>query len=250
MSVPDSGTRISSGTVTVPVDADLGATTLRVRVVYSTTFDTPCGDAFGEVEDYTVWMLCGEGSTNTACTGLPLEWVGFSAERQSEKSARLRWTTSQEEGLDKFEVERSVDGIAFDQIAQVTARNLSEEGSYVYVDENIQASGYYYRVRAMEHDGSSSLTEVKRVLFPSHAKASFYLTPNPANDFCTLNWRKDAGPFTWQLWEVNGKMLRTQRVTDSQPGSTRIPLDDLPPGMCLLKVKHSRETETLTLIKQ
>ncbi len=51
------------GTVTVPSDARLGATRMRLRVMYSGAV-LPCGDAsYGEVEDYTVNVVQNIGTT-------------------------------------------------------------------------------------------------------------------------------------------------------------------------------------------
>lgn len=49
------GNHKSQGTVTVPTDIGTEATTMRVRVIYADPNNPdPCGDYFGEVEDYTI----------------------------------------------------------------------------------------------------------------------------------------------------------------------------------------------------
>jgi photosystem II stability/assembly factor-like uncharacterized protein len=49
------GDNKSTGTVTAPSDAVFGATTMRVRSIYADPNTAqPCGDYFGEVEDYTI----------------------------------------------------------------------------------------------------------------------------------------------------------------------------------------------------
>ena len=60
---------ISTGTVSVPADAVVGATRLRIRNIYNAEAITdPCNDYFGEVEDYTINILapfC--GTTGDPC---------------------------------------------------------------------------------------------------------------------------------------------------------------------------------------
>ncbi|MGD1848841.1 MAG: GEVED domain-containing protein [Salibacteraceae bacterium] len=58
MSIPNVS-HTSTGTVTVPANLPLGPVRMRVRNVFSTTFNDPCGDAFGEVEDYTLIVTDG-----------------------------------------------------------------------------------------------------------------------------------------------------------------------------------------------
>ena len=51
---PSSGLGTGTGTITVPTDARIGNTTMRLRVLYTDAI-SPCGDTnYGEVEDYTV----------------------------------------------------------------------------------------------------------------------------------------------------------------------------------------------------
>lgn len=59
-----------TGNIAVPVDATLGSTRLRIRMMYTGT-PSPCGlSAYGEVEDYTVTVEAGEATpVNDNCTG-------------------------------------------------------------------------------------------------------------------------------------------------------------------------------------
>ena len=59
-----------TGTITVPSDARLGNTRMRLRVLYTGDIN-PCGDAsYGEVEDYTVNVLAYDVSTTDYNTSL------------------------------------------------------------------------------------------------------------------------------------------------------------------------------------
>ncbi len=86
---------IGTGTVTVPADARIGSTTMRLRVMYTGTL-SPCGNAsYGEVEDYTLNVLpngvyggtasanptviCVSGTTTLTLSG----WVGDDMQWQS-----------------------------------------------------------------------------------------------------------------------------------------------------------------------
>ena len=59
-----------TGIITVPTDARLGSTRMRLRVMYSGTL-SPCGNAsYGEVEDYTVNVQPTTGTTDFNMNGL------------------------------------------------------------------------------------------------------------------------------------------------------------------------------------
>lgn len=59
-----------TGTINVPANAPLGATTMRVRVLYADPNPAdPCGNYFGEVEDYTIIIedACVDSDNDTVC---------------------------------------------------------------------------------------------------------------------------------------------------------------------------------------
>ncbi|GAB4376787.1 MAG: hypothetical protein Kow0042_23500 [Calditrichia bacterium] len=66
----------------------------------------------------------------------------------------LHWKTSQEENLQKFVVERSLDNRNFLDIGEVEARGPGYQ--YKFVDDNLGKfkSLYYYRLRIVNKDGS------------------------------------------------------------------------------------------------
>ncbi|HQV75151.1 MAG TPA: GEVED domain-containing protein [Flavobacteriales bacterium] len=61
-----------TGTIDVPLDASVGSTRLRVRIMYTGTPD-PCGSAeYGEVEDYTVDVMLFNGIEELAASDIRL----------------------------------------------------------------------------------------------------------------------------------------------------------------------------------
>lgn len=75
------------------------------------------------------------GGNNTGCIEpLPIEWGAFSG-RMQEEGAEIRWTTISETNNDYFDLERSADGIAFEQIGRVAgAGNSTQLVSYRFTD--------------------------------------------------------------------------------------------------------------------
>lgn len=76
----------------------------------------------------------------------------------------LEWTSGPETGLDKYQVERSFDGLDFFPIADVFCTGANS--TYIYEDHDIYKSStrtYYYRIRAVMTDGSFSFSSVQSV---------------------------------------------------------------------------------------
>ena len=78
--------------------------------------------------------------------------------------AILEWTSGYEAGLSIYQIERSLDGLEFISVAQVSP--MGDLSSYVYEDYPLYKEStrtFYYRVRAIMTNGSSSLSSVKIV---------------------------------------------------------------------------------------
>jgi len=78
--------------------------------------------------------------------------------------AVLEWNSGSEDGLSNFQVERSFDGLQF--IAIATLAPQGDNSSYRYEDHDPYKNSsrtYYYRIRALMSDGTSSLSSVQSV---------------------------------------------------------------------------------------
>jgi hypothetical protein len=85
-----SGEHISTGTITVPWDAATGSTRMRVRNIYNTS-PVPCGDFFGEVEDYSVNV-----TGFTSPPGYATMPVPFDGQQMVSTLAQLIWSPAAE----------------------------------------------------------------------------------------------------------------------------------------------------------
>lgn len=227
---------ISNGSLSVPSNAQEGVTTMRVRVVYSETHNDPCGSAFGEVEDYTLLVNCAAGAGQ--CAVLPLNWTAFSAVPLQKGSALLRWNTTREENISHFQVERSDDGRTFRPIGQQAGQNAIS-ANYEYIDEDARTNVAYYRIVAVDFDGSESLTPVERV-FWADGGTNISLFPNPTDGsglnvrFSTAN-EQDVTALVYNSYgqEVSKQLLGAGAGARNVVMAT----EDLPAGVYLLRLR-------------
>lgn len=114
---------------------------------------------------------------------LPVELTAFTATLASPRTVRLAWATASEKNSARFEVERSPDGVAFARIGTVAAAGSSTTAlTYGHLDDKLPAgtAQFYYRLRQVDLDGTSSYSPVRPVSLMGGA-ASFALFPNPAH---------------------------------------------------------------------
>jgi hypothetical protein len=115
---------------------------------------------------------------------LPVKWGPFSATRVTSNSVQLRWITYQEINNDRFEIQRSEDGVVFTVVGTVQGKgNSSIEQEYKILDrEASQSNQFYYRIRQIDYDGKSDYSKVV-VVSPDGEFTKFWLAhPNPVED--------------------------------------------------------------------
>lgn len=244
LSVPDEN-HTSTGIVRVPDGTAEGATTLRIRGVFSTDHDDPCGSAFGEVEDYTLNIIC-----ETACV-LPVSWGEFKAVALGKNTALLNWSTEVEEDLDQFIVERSTDGFSFTEVGQLTATNFA--AAYSFIDENVPVSLAYYRIVARDFDGEQDYSNVRRVIWRTDDERAGKIFPNPvAETALTVSWRSpEKERVNWHLYNTYGQEVRKGQVgADAGANTVELAVDDLPAGVYLLRLRTQDWDWTSRLVKR
>lgn len=99
-----------------------------------------------------------------SCTAkpLPVELVSFTAMCQKNNSTLLQWKTASEVNADKFDVQKSTNGVDYVSIATVPAQ-YPYGGEYAYTDNSKNTGIVYYRLKMTDKDGSfkySSITDV------------------------------------------------------------------------------------------
>lgn len=140
------------------------------------------GVAVGTV---TITYMNSSGCTVSAIvnvtTSLPVELVYFDAQLNPDKSVDLIWATETEINNDYFVVERSADLKNWDLIANADGAGTSDWLIYYREqDENPLAGENYYRLRQVDFDGNTRLSEIKTIHLSGDGKLLYY--PNPVND--------------------------------------------------------------------
>lgn len=183
--------------------------------------------------------------------------LGFEAD-QTKNSVVLKWITSNEEELDKFTIERSLDGVNYDPIANKTAAgNSAEILKYQFRDEK-PAKGYsYYRLRITNNMGNDEFSMVTPVKFEPESANLLSIEsagPNPfQSDFKIDYIAPKAGKLKVKLQnitkevvmekeiECEGKKLESFSFTDSQK---------LNPGIYFVTFQQGDDTKMVKLVKK
>ena len=125
---------------------------------------------------FDAWVLADQSAP------LPIELVAFDA-KANDNQVDLTWTTAAEINSDFFTVERTKDGVAFEDVLTVKGAGFSNNYlNYSATDFSPEDGLSYYRLKNTDIDGKADLSELKPVIFKRVAiesNRSIEIYPNP-----------------------------------------------------------------------
>ena len=192
-------------------------------------------------------------ATATNAAPLPVTLSSFEAVAKGD-AAQLQWTTASEKNNDRFEVERSVTGAAFERVGTVNGHGTTTNPqAYFFTDGVTAAHGrlVYYRLRQVDFDGVSTYSPVRSVSFGSKGAVAVNLSlfPNPTTGAATLDLSKlPIGDYFLTALDLAGRQMLHQKLEGGQVA----PLDlrALPNGTFLLKITGAQLNKTLRVVKE
>ena len=182
---------------------------------------------------------------------LPVSYLGFLASLQNSKVI-LNWSTADEQHCAYYAVQRSRDGISYDSIGTVTAKNgnLHDVNNYEFTDDDPYQEVNYYRLKQVDIDGRYTYSTVKKVVMEL-AAFSYTLLQNPVTSEIRISLQSDkfikaqAG-----VRDAAGQLVAIQPLQISRGRSTfSIPVKGLSAGMYFLTITSGKTSTTKKFIK-
>jgi hypothetical protein len=182
---------------------------------------------------------------------IPVELTSFSA-LPNKNDVVLNWQTATEVNNQGFEIQRSNDG-EFEKIGFVPGHGTTTEiQSYIFIDENVLAGEYSYRLKQMDYDGTTEYSNIVEVEITQPAEYSLSQNyPNPFNPSTTIAYSilKD-GLVTLKVYDVLGKEVVTLINEVQSAGTKNIIFDasDLSSGVYYYQLVSGEFTSIKKLI--
>ena len=141
------------------------------------------------------------------------------------KTVHLDWQTASEVNTSHFVVERSSDGVRFEDIGKVDAAgNSSERKSYAFQDKdamNMNANKIFYRLKMLDNDKKVTYSKV----LPVHKRGEKQLLvyPNPAVDNLKLLIHSlDRQHVVVNIFDESGRKVYSQSVNIAAGNNSHI----------------------------
>ncbi len=184
---------------------------------------------------------------------LPVKLANFSG-RLNDNTAYLNWQTAQEINAKDYYIQRSIDGVNFENIGVVKAvGNSSIPQDYTYEDnvQKINGTKIYYRLQQNDIDGRFTFSNII-ILQKISKNAEIFLYPNPAIDKMQVQVAfSTIANATVEIVNTDGKIMQ-QEIVPVIKGSNNFSMDisRLTRGSYFIKIYTNTEKYTKTFIKR
>lgn len=152
----------------------------------------------------------------------------------------LSWKTATEQGTKLFEVERSVDGLKYENIGAVNAKNIGNGAAYSFIDLMPSAGYNYYRLKIIDTDGKYVYSGIVIIQVKSGGELTTRLYPNPSSDGnVSINiYGSINGVCTIDVLDMNGRQVLKKNLGSikAEGYSTMLRLAGLQKGVYTLRL--------------
>ncbi|HPI53110.1 MAG TPA: hypothetical protein PLU10_00390 [Chitinophagaceae bacterium] len=221
------GSNVVAGVPIYNFDPSLLTITLNTPGAISTTFYFSYVDAAGVADpspaSYVIsWSI-----------PLPVTLVSFTGKINNARSNTLVWKVSDEKQVERYMVERSIDGNSFDVIGNVLS---SDEQQYAWTDNTVVKSTNYYRLKVIDLDHQFQYSEVIQ-LESKQQEETVVVYPSPAQDEIHIEF-KGIKATTFDIIDLFG-----QKVSMSVRADGIYPIHQLPAGIYTIVVNGQHATK-------
>lgn len=173
---------------------------------------------------------------------LAVELLSFEAKAIGERLVELSWVTNTEQSNDYFTIEKSVDGIHWEQLGEFDASGESHvQKEYIEYDMNPFSGISYYRLSQTDFDGSIEYFDIRKVEFMIEGTNDLKVYPNPTDNYLSVEIQ---GTETVKFYDIRGNDV-TEKI-DFIPNNNRIDceLHKLSAGVYIVQIGEKRATIT------
>jgi hypothetical protein len=190
------------------------------------------------------------GTTNV----IPVELTAFKAKATTNNNL-LTWTTTTERHVNRFDIQRSNDGVSdWNTIGSVKAKGNSVASlTYEFADATPLATSYY-RLQSVDVDGKTDVSKVVSVNRKSNGKLSLDAVNRAYSEgsFFHLDITlAERSNLRVALIDAVGRTVSTQNYTATEGVNTLdIPTNTLAKGIYFVNVSNSDNNVSIKMIKQ
>lgn len=170
---------------------------------------------------------------------LPVALTEFKADFVK-NAVDLQWNTASELNNKGFEIQRSVDGLEFEKLVFVDAKNgpnASIEQFYDYKDADIKWPIHYYRLKQIDLDETVTYSKIIAISTGKHNFGEINIYPNPVVDRIGIDLgNNDFRNLKIEIYSANGDLLYNRNFYAKSRFEIMMSSSEFPAGMYFLRL--------------
>ncbi len=203
------------------------------------------GNYFGTLT--SGWFIIGSSA-------LPVKLIAFNGTRTAANS-QLNFVTATEINNDKFEIERSINGIDFIKVGEVKGSgNSTQLVNYTFTDHNLAnyaTVAIYYRMKQLDYNGDFEYSNtIKLSLNTSTVKTNAVVSPNPFTNQLQVVLPNTAEHTALSIMTLYGTQVMNLSPAAENRGIISFNTETLAAGVYILSVNQDGVISTHKIIKK
>lgn len=197
----------------------------------------------------------GSFTIGTTAVSLPVELLTFKGQTIGDY-IHLSWETASELNNDRFEIERSQDGVHFAKIGTIEGHGtVNSIKNYGFSDGSPHVGLNYYRLNQVDYDGTSHLHPIISVRYDGDLTEQLKVYPNPASEQSiqvVLSHAHQNELVTYSIVNLQGQEILVQQALASSDSQFKkeLSMDSLLPGTYILNVIQSGTSHKMVFVRK
>lgn len=217
-------------------------TKIRARVQYD-----PVTAITGQV--YGPWRYVTDIVTGLSMGALPVDLISFNAEwLQQGKTAQLQFITDNESQVCCYNIEKSSDGVHFNAVGKVNAKNTGGRNTYRFTDYNATGKKLFYRLQINFTTGTSEYSNIQ--MLQTNSTTEIMVFPNPATNVLQLQLNNNYATMQVQIINSAGQVVKQYPNMPAGNQVLQIPVSALASGTYFLYLQSGSEKQVLQFVKE
>jgi hypothetical protein len=184
---------------------------------------------------------------------LPVSLISFEAQLEDE-AVQLSWHTASETNNDYFTIQKTRDGISFEDVATVDgAGTTTGLHSYAAADHSPYAGTSYYRLKQTDYDGTTTYYGMEQINVNGTQSSSLSVFPNPSNGegiSITMEGAAENNILEFAVFDAQGRKLFSRSARE-ESGNRQFRYnfpERLPSGMYFISATTQKDALTARFI--
>src|SRR4030095_3517796 len=179
---------------------------------------------------------------------LPVQLISFTG-IENNGTVELKWKVEAEGNLAYYIIQRSEDGVSFQDIGKIDAVGGNGTLLYDFTDKAPLKGKSFYRLSMHDRDGSQKISNVVVITI---ANTTYYkVSPNPFHDKLHVTFGNSSGHVVnARLTDVSGKTVSQKNSIAVSGSALEFELSSLPAGIYILRLFDGREIQVFKVIKK